>query len=242
MADHGGFSRAAKAVFISQPALSLAVRELEDELGTELFYRVGRQVRLTPAGQALLGPARQALRDVDTARAAVASVTGLLTGSLTLGSLPTLAADPLASLVGRFRTAHPGVRVNLTAPEDTADLAGLLQTGECELGLAEGATLPAGLTTRELTRQRLLVILPPGATRRAELAVAELGSTPFIAAPHGTSTGGCSTKHSPAPACPRASRSSPPSARPSCRSCWPGQAPRCFPSRSPRSLPGSAPW
>jgi len=188
VADHGGFTRAAKAVFVSQPALSLAVRELEDELGTELFYRVGRQVRLTPAGQALLGPARQALRDVDTARAAVASVTGLLTGSLTLGSLPTLAADPLAGLVGRFRTAHPGVLVDLAAPEDTADLAGLLQTGECELGLAEGATLPAGLTTRELTRQRLLVILPPGTTRPAQLAVGELGSLPFIAAPRGTSS------------------------------------------------------
>jgi DNA-binding transcriptional LysR family regulator len=188
VADHGGFTRAAKAVFVSQPALSLAVRELEDELGTELFYRVGRQVRLTPAGRALLGPARQALRDVDTARAAVASVTGLLTGSLTLGSLPTLAADPLAGLVGRFRTAHPGVLVDLAAPEDTADLAGLLQTGECELGLAEGATLPAGLTTRELTRQRLLVILPPGTTQPAQLAVGELGSLPFIAAPRGTSS------------------------------------------------------
>lgn len=188
VADHSGFTRAAKAVFVSQPALSLAVRELEEELGAELFYRVGRRVRLTPAGHALLGPARQALRDVETARAAVASVTGLVTGSLTLGSLPTLAADPLAGLVGRFRTTHPGVLVDLTAPEDTADLAELLQTGGCELGFAEGATLPTGLTTYELTHQRLLVILPPGTVRPAQLAVAELGSTPFIAAPLGTSS------------------------------------------------------
>ena len=188
VADHGGFTRASKAVFVSQPALSLSVRELEEELGAELFYRAGRGVRLTPAGQALLGPARQALRDVDTARAAVASVTGLVTGSLTLGSLPTLAADPLAGLVGRFRTAHPGVLVDLAAPEDTADLAELLQNGQCELGLAEGASLPAGLTTQELTPQRLLIILPPGTIRPAQLAIAELGSLPFIAAPHGTSS------------------------------------------------------
>ena len=188
VADHGGFTRASKAVFVAQPALSLAVRELEEELGAELFYRVGRGVRLTPAGQALLGPARQALRDVDTARAAVASVTGLVTGSLSLGSLPTLAADPLAGLVGRFRTGHPGVLVDLAAPEDTADLAELLQSGQCELGLAEGATLPAGLTTHELTRQKLLVILPPGTIRPSRLAVAELGSVPFIAAPPGTSS------------------------------------------------------
>ena len=118
----------------------------------------------------------------------MASVTGLVTGSLSLGSLPTLAADPLAGLVGRFRTGHPGVLVDLAAPEDTADLAELLQSGQCELGLAEGASLPAGLTTHELTRQRLLVILPPGTVRPSRLAVAELGSVPFIAAPPGTSS------------------------------------------------------
>lgn len=60
VADHGGFTRASKAVFVSQPALSLSVRELEEELGAELFYRAGRSVRLTPAGKALLGrPARR---------------------------------------------------------------------------------------------------------------------------------------------------------------------------------------
>ena len=177
-----------KAAFVAQPALSLAVRELEEELGAEPFYRAGSGVRLTPAGQALLGPARQALRDVDTARAAVASVTGLVTGSLTLASLPTLAADPLASL-GR-PVPHPtaGVLVDLAAPEDTADLAELLRSGQCELGLAEGAALPAGLTTYELTRQRLLIILPPGTKRPARLAVADLGSVPFIAAPPRTSS------------------------------------------------------
>ena len=53
VADHGGFTRASKAVFVSQPALSLSVRELEEELGAELFYRAGRSVRLTPAGRRL---------------------------------------------------------------------------------------------------------------------------------------------------------------------------------------------
>jgi LysR family carnitine catabolism transcriptional activator len=52
--DHGGFTAASKAVFVSQPALSLAVKELESELGTPLFARVGRGVRLTAAGRALL--------------------------------------------------------------------------------------------------------------------------------------------------------------------------------------------
>lgn len=189
VADHGGFTRAAKALFVSQPALSLAVRELERELGTDLLVRLGRGVSLTPAGRALVEPARQTLRDVETARAAVASVAGLETGTLALGSLPTLAADPLADLVGRFRAAHPGVVVDLAAPDDTADLAALLLDGRCEVGIAEPYSLPPALVTHELGRQRLLVILPPGTDRRRRtISVEELETVPFIAAPEGTST------------------------------------------------------
>ena len=108
--DHGGFTAASKAVFVSQPALSLAVKELERELGTPLFARVGRGVRLTAAGTALLGPARQALRDVETGRAAVAAVAGVMAGSLSVCSLPTLAADPMAGLAVRFRRHYPGLQ------------------------------------------------------------------------------------------------------------------------------------
>ncbi|HEX3460771.1 MAG TPA: LysR family transcriptional regulator [Acidimicrobiales bacterium] len=64
VADHQGFTAASRAVSVSQPALSLAVKELEAELGTVLFHRLGRRVVVTPAGAALIGPARQALRDV----------------------------------------------------------------------------------------------------------------------------------------------------------------------------------
>jgi LysR family transcriptional regulator, carnitine catabolism transcriptional activator len=187
--DHGGFTSAAKAIFVSQPALSLAVRELEEEVGTELLYRLGRGVRLTAAGEAFAGPARQALRDVEIARASAASIAALEAGTLALGSLPTLAADPLADLVGRFRAAHPGVVVDLAAPEDTVDLVALLRDGRCELALAEPVSLPETLETHELGDQRLLVILPPGTRRRRRtLPVEELEQVPFIATPEGTSS------------------------------------------------------
>ena len=76
----------------------------------------------TSAGEgALLGPARQAVRDLETGRSAVAAVTGVMTGSLAL-ALPTLAVEPMAGLVGRFRRHHPGIRVHLTSPEDSEEL------------------------------------------------------------------------------------------------------------------------
>lgn len=189
VADHGGFTAAARAVFVSQPALSLAVKELEAELGVALFHRLGRQVVLTPAGQALLGPARQALRDVETGRAAVAAVVGLETGSLTLGCLPTLAADPLAGLIGHFRQAHPGVRIDLVAAEDTADLLDLLRTGRCELGLATTDDRPGDLEGRVVADQQLLAILPPGTPPPANgRGLGGLEEVALVTTPPGTSS------------------------------------------------------
>src|SRR5262249_20962619 len=69
--DHGGFTRAAAALGVAQPSLSEGVQRLERELETTLFERSGRTVRLTVAGDALLGPARQLLRDRDAALDAV---------------------------------------------------------------------------------------------------------------------------------------------------------------------------
>src|SRR5262245_57422926 len=119
--DEGGFTAAAKAVHVAQPAVSLAVRELEAELGAPLLVRSRHGVTLTAAGEALVSPARQALRDVDTAAAAVAAVTGLVAGRLDLAALPTLAADPVAELVGRFRVEHPAVQVRLADPDDPGE-------------------------------------------------------------------------------------------------------------------------
>ena len=77
----------------------------------QLFHRVGRGVRLSAAGDALVGPARRVLRANDEARNAITDVTELNTGRLEIGALPTLAVDPMAPFIGRFRDAHPGIEV-----------------------------------------------------------------------------------------------------------------------------------
>ena len=207
VADHHGFSAAARAVFVSQPALSLAVKELEAELGAALFHRMGRRVVLTPAGAALVGPARQVLRDVETGRAAVAAVVGLDAGSLAIASLPTLAADPLAGIVGRFHQLHPGVVVDLAAPEDSSDVVAMVRDGRREIGVTEADRLHDDLVTHGIGEQDLLLILPPGAAvqpgggrasggarrpldgaRGTTVGLVDLADLPFIAAPEGTST------------------------------------------------------
>src|SRR3954468_917905 len=164
--DTGGFTAAADAVHVAQPSISLAVKELEREVGTALLVRSRHGVELTAAGSALLGPARRALRDVAIAGAAVAEVVGLRAGRLDLAALPTLAADPVAGIVGRFRGRHPEVSVGLLAPSEASDVADAVRSGRAEIGITEAGPHNAGLAEIELAAQELVVARPPGATAR----------------------------------------------------------------------------
>jgi LysR family carnitine catabolism transcriptional activator len=189
--DHGGMTRAAEAAYVAQPSVSQAIRELETELGTPLFHRVGRRVVLTAAGEALVGPARQALRDVETGRAAVEAVAGVDAGRLDLGTLPTLAIDPVAPMVGAFRHAHPGVSLALADPVDVDTLEELVATGACELGVSVRATTAPTLVSRQLGTQDLLAVLPPGTPAPGRsLSITALARFPLVTAPSGTATRG----------------------------------------------------
>jgi LysR family transcriptional regulator, carnitine catabolism transcriptional activator len=190
--EEGGFTRAAEALHVTQPALSEGIRRLEAELGLELFHRVGRRALLSSAGEAFLEPARQVLRDLGVLRTSVAAVGGLTAGTLDLVALPTLAVDPLATLVGAFRYARPDVVVRVDQPEDAAAVATLVRSGRSEIGLTELPVAEPGLVSRLLTEQELIVVLPPGSplARRRRLTTADLASVPLVTSPPGTSTRG----------------------------------------------------
>jgi DNA-binding transcriptional LysR family regulator len=173
---------------VSQPSVSQAVAALERELGVALFQRLGRRVALTSAGEAFLEPARQLLRDVTTARDAVREVTENAGGQLDIVALPTLAVDPLADLIGRFRQRHPNVTVRLVEPEDAAAVTTMVRDGRCEVGLAQ-LPVASELVALELGTQELLAVSPPGtARRRGRLPVDTVARLPLIATPRGTST------------------------------------------------------
>jgi DNA-binding transcriptional LysR family regulator len=188
--DHGTFTAAAAAIPVSQPALSQAIATLERELGTELFHRLGRRVALTPAGEAFVEPARRMLRDAEVARAAVAEVAGLTAGRLDVVALPTLVADPLVGLVGRFRRAHPEVLVRIAEPEGAEAVAATVRSGQCELGLGDGTVADESLEVDRLGSQRVFAVLPPGTPLPAErpVPIARLAGFPLITTPRGTST------------------------------------------------------
>jgi DNA-binding transcriptional LysR family regulator len=186
--DHGGFTAAAAAIHVAQPALSLGVRELERELGATLLVRSRRGVVLTPAGEALVEPARQALRDVEIAVAAVGAVTGVLAGRIDVAALPTLAADPLAGVAGRFRQVHPRVLVRIVATDDPTELASAVRSGRSELGFTEQGPASEGLVEHALADQELVAVCPrAGAADTTILDLSSLEGAPLVLTPRGTS-------------------------------------------------------
>ncbi len=195
VAEEGGVTRAAERLQIAQPSLSQALRAFEAELGVELFHRVGRGMRLSSAGEQLVGPARQVLRAMDDARLAIEGVAELRTGKLELATLATLAVDPMASLIGRFRDRYPGVVVEVYEPETAAGVSALVREGACELGAAHLPIPAEGLIERPLGEQELLFVLPRARGRSRSRDVAqrplrarELAEIPLVVAPRGTST------------------------------------------------------
>ncbi len=187
VADHGTMTRAAAASFVSQPALSKAIRELETELGTPLFDRIGRRVVLTAAGEALIDHARRAVRDVQAGADAVAAVTSLEAGHLDLGCLPTLAAQPTAGLIGRFRAEHPQVSVRLADPEDPADLAAMVRNGTVELGITD-STGAEDLAAVTVGTEDLVFILPPGPDTAEVQSLTTIGGLPMVVTPRNSSS------------------------------------------------------
>ena len=113
LARHGHFGRAAEVCAISQPALSMQIREMEAVLGSELFERGARQVRLTGFGEDVLLRAREILRGVEELADMARAARGSLSGRLRIGVIPTIAPYLLPAIIARLTEANEGLDIHL---------------------------------------------------------------------------------------------------------------------------------
>lgn len=185
--DHGSFTAAAAALFVTQPTLSHGVAALERELGVALFERTGRGVRLSAAGEAFVPSARRALQELRTAGDAARAVLGLQAGHLRLVSLPTLIVEPLVGWIGAFRQAHPKISVEVREAEEARRVPGAVRDGDADLGLAELEGDTDDLVVVHRFTQDLVAACPPGTPQRNTMTIAELAELPQVVTPRGTS-------------------------------------------------------
>ncbi|MER7010390.1 LysR family transcriptional regulator [Saccharopolyspora sp. NPDC000359] len=189
IAESGSFTGAAKALRVAQPSLSHAISSLEQELGGKVFHRLPHGVALTPAGEALVEPARQVMRDLSTAADSVRRVLGLAEGRLDIVAQTTLAVDPLAALLGTFLRSHPNVAVRVSDHELGSAATSAVRSGESELGMADSAA--DGVAELEhvvLEGREILAVLPPGSAAGERIGRAELAELNWVTTPRGTAT------------------------------------------------------
>jgi DNA-binding transcriptional LysR family regulator len=164
LAREGGFSRAARALGRTQSSVSQAIALLEEDVGELLVVRDGRRTHLTDAGRVLADHAERVLAALAEARASLASVREVATGSLSLGTSDTFAVHLLPPVLAAFRAAHPGVELRLDNRPSPV-IAARVAERALDLGIVS-LPLPSAVASRVELRPiaplREVAIAPPG--------------------------------------------------------------------------------
>lgn len=189
VADTNNFTRAAERCLVVQSALSHQIARLERELGTKLFERTSRRVRLTPAGEAFLSSAAQCVAAAERAAADVAAALGQVRGTLSIGLIPTVAAVDVPARLRDFRARYPDVRLRLRVGA-SEDLVEQVKDGDIDIAFLGLPTTqqPHGVRFHELARDKLVAIVAPDhplASRRS-VTLRQLSTETFVDLPRNT--------------------------------------------------------
>ena len=179
--DHGSFSRAAEELRLSQPAVSLHVRQLEERAGLRLLERVGKRAFATRAGEILLEHAGRALLELEAARQALERLRGIVAGRLRLGTGATASIYLLPTLLKRLRARYPALEL-VVVTGNAAEIAGAVATNRLDVGIVTLPVTGRALAVSPLCVDPLLAIAPP--TRewrgRRSITARELARHPLI--------------------------------------------------------------
>jgi DNA-binding transcriptional LysR family regulator len=189
VATHRGFSRAARITGVSQPAISKAVRLLEEQAGAQLLIRSSTGVVLTEAGAQLVEHARALFAEERAAEERLESLRGLRRGVLRVGASTTLAAYFLPPILGELYRAHPGIDLQVLSA-NARTVVGAVLDHEVELGLVEGPVSDGRLEVRPWREDELLVVVAPEhpLARNRRVTGAQLMEEPLLLREEGAGT------------------------------------------------------
>ena len=174
------FSRAAEALGVSQPSLSMRIMTLEAELGELLFHRVGRGVRLTDSGRAFLPYVQRGMDVLQRGKDAIESSRTAAAGRLHIGAARGISSAVLPSIVETFHRRHPGVDVAIRTGRSSEVLA-LVLSEEIQVGVARALYHPEIVTTHLYDEEIVLVTGPEHRFAKEGVAsIYEVGSQPLI--------------------------------------------------------------
>lgn len=181
VAKEGSFSRAAERLYRTQPAISLTIRKLEDDLGQPLFVRGARPVRMTDAGTLLLEYAERLINLRDEVKKGLAELEGLKRGELSLG-VNESSIHALLPALAKFRAAHPGIQVRVHRMF-SRDIPHEVLNYRLDLGAVSFVPRDPQLQATEILKDELTLVVPPKhpLAKKRQVDVSALGKENFIA-------------------------------------------------------------
>jgi DNA-binding transcriptional LysR family regulator len=185
----GSFSKAADALYLTQPTVSEHIRTLEDELGVRLLDRLGRGAAATPAGQLLLSYAQRMHALSREARQAMEGFQGRMSGELQVGGSTIPGEYILPAIIGRFKEKYPDISTTLLIGDSQAVTDWVAQ-GRVEVAVVGARLSRRGVEYKELMPDEEVVILPPGHPwqGRKQISLAELKGEPLLIRERGSGT------------------------------------------------------
>jgi DNA-binding transcriptional LysR family regulator len=189
VAEQLSFRKAAEELYLTQPAVSQQIKALEEELGIVLLDRSGSQVKLTPAGAALLGYAEESCRLLREATQAIASLSGSQSGVLSLGASTTIAQYVLPRLLSEFCASHPRVHPSLLSG-NTEQIVTAIEEEKIALGFIEGPPRRRNLLLTPFLEDELVLLAPAAHewSERKEIAPEDLTLAPLLMRERGSGT------------------------------------------------------
>lgn len=190
--EHLHFTRAAEALYITQPAVSAAIQSLEEQYGVKLFHRIGRHIEMAEAGTLLQVEAQKILDQVTVTEQALRELNDLQRGELKLGSSLTIGNYWLPDKISQFKRQYPGISVHCTLANTEAICEGTA-TGQFDLGLIEGevkASHQSCLEQEVVASDRLLIVVGKSHPwfERETISLTELNTTDWVMREPGSGT------------------------------------------------------
>jgi len=194
VAEDANFTRAAERLNVAQPGVSAQIKQLEREFGLPLLDRSGRTVTLTEAGRAVLPFARAALGAVTGSKQAVDELTGLVRGSVAIGTITSCPAVAIADMIDGFHRAHPAIEITLS--QDNSDrLVDAIRAGGLDLAVIalSASTSYPGVALKVFVDERMVAVVGDGDPFAGQetLSIKAFRDRALISMPTGTGIRSC---------------------------------------------------
>ena len=189
IARERSFTRAADKLFLTQPAISLQVKALEEELGEQLFERTRKDILITPAGEILLHRIREVFERLDLAREEIAALQHELRGRLVVGTSDTNCTYILPEILRAFRQQHPYVELDIRN-RMSSEIMPLVLNNEVDFGIVTLPVRHRDLVSETLFARSDVFICAPGheLAQRKLVRLEEVGEQPLLALERGSTS------------------------------------------------------